>query len=86
MASITIPNIPDQVRDELASRAASTGRSLQDYLRSELLKLVQRPDPALLLDRIRERKRLTNSTLSADQILSLQCDEDATDPPFGELG
>jgi antitoxin FitA len=75
MASITIRDVPDAARDELASRAASTGRSLQEYLRSELLNLVQRPDPAVLLERIRERKRLTKSTLNAEQILKHQ-DED----------
>jgi antitoxin FitA len=61
MASITIRNIPDEVRDELASRAASSGRSLQEYVRSELLNLLQRPDPAVLVERIRERKRQTKS-------------------------
>lgn len=69
---MTIRDVPDAARDELASSAASSGRSLQEYLRSELLNLVQRPDPAV---RIRERKRLTKSTLSADQILKHQ-DED----------
>ena len=75
MASITIRNFPDAARDELASRVASSGRSLQEYLRSELLNLVQRNDPAVLLERIRERKRLTKSTLNADQILKHR-DED----------
>jgi antitoxin FitA len=75
MASITIRDVPDAVRDELVSRAASTGRSLQEYLRSELLNLLRRPDPSVLLERIRERKRLTKSSLNADQILKHQ-DED----------
>jgi antitoxin FitA len=75
MTSITIRDVPDAARDELASRAASSGRSLQEYLRSELVKLAQRPDPDVLLERIRERKRLTRSTLDAEQILKHQ-DED----------
>lgn len=29
MASVTIRNVPDEARDELAARAALTGRSLQ---------------------------------------------------------
>jgi plasmid stability protein len=35
--SITIRNVPEEVRDELASRAALAGRSLQEHLRSELI-------------------------------------------------
>lgn len=69
MASITIRDVPDEARDELAARAAITGRSLQEYLRSELIELAQRPDPAALLARIRERKRRTGSELPADRIL-----------------
>ncbi|WP_396654373.1 FitA-like ribbon-helix-helix domain-containing protein, partial [Microbacterium sp.] len=30
--AITVRNVPDDVRDELASRAARSGRSLQEYL------------------------------------------------------
>ncbi len=41
----------------------------------ELPNLVPQPDPAELLERIRERKRRTKSTLNAEQILKHQ-DED----------
>jgi antitoxin FitA len=30
--AITIRNVPEEVRDELAARAARSGRSLQEYL------------------------------------------------------
>ena len=69
MASITIRDVPDEARDELAARAAITGRSLQEYLRSELIELSRRPDPDVLLARIRERKQRTGSELLADRIL-----------------
>jgi len=69
MASITIRDVPDEARDELAARAAITGRSLQEYLRSELIELSRRPDPDVLLARIRERKQRTGSELPADRIL-----------------
>lgn len=69
MASITIRDVPDEARDELAARAAITGRSLQEYLRSELIELSRRPDPDVLLARIRDRKQRTGSELPADQIL-----------------
>jgi plasmid stability protein len=69
MASITIRNVPDRDRDELASRAARSGRSLQEYLRKELIDLANRPDPDALARRISERKHRTSTTLSAAKIL-----------------
>ena len=67
--SITIREVPDEACDELASRAAATGRSLQEYLRMQLIELARRPDPEALLARIRERKQHTGSRLPADKIL-----------------
>ncbi len=69
MASITVRDVPDSARDELASRAARTGRSLQEYLRKELIDLASRPDPAALAQRISERKRQTGTTLTAAKII-----------------
>jgi plasmid stability protein len=69
MASITIRNVPDETRDDLAARAAITGRSLQEYLRSELIELSRRPDPDVLLATVRQRKQRTGSELPADRIL-----------------
>lgn len=68
-ASITVRNVPDSVRDELAARAARSGRSLQEYLRAELIELAGRPDLATLMARVEERKRSTHSRLAADEIL-----------------
>lgn len=69
MASITVRDVPDSARDELAARAARSGRSLQEYLRQELIGLARRPDPTDLAERIAERKRQTGSTLSAASIV-----------------
>ncbi len=69
MASITVRDVPDRARDELASRAARTGRSLQEYLRKELIDLASRPDPEDLARRIVERKQKTSTTLSAAKII-----------------
>lgn len=68
--SITIRDVPDETRDELASRARSSGRSLQEYLRGELIELARRPDPAALMTRVRDRKQRTGSHLPAGRILS----------------
>lgn len=68
--SITIREVPEETRDELAARAARTGRSLQEYLRAQLIELARHPDPEALLARIRERKSKTESTLSRERILA----------------
>lgn len=70
MTSITVRNVPEAVRDELAARAARTGRSLQEYLRGELIQLAKYPEPATLMSRVRERKKNTQSSLTTRQILS----------------
>jgi antitoxin FitA len=70
--SITIRNIPDQSRDELAARAARQGQSLQEFLRSELIALAERPDNRSLMASVRARKHQTRSTLSAERILELR--------------
>jgi len=67
--SITIRDVPQTTRDELAARAARTGRSLQEYLRAQLIELARRPDPEALFARIRARKAATASNLSRKRIL-----------------
>lgn len=67
--SMTIRDVPDDVRDELAARARRSGRSLQEYVRAELTDLARRPDPETLIARIRQRKDRTGSTLSSEEIL-----------------
>jgi len=74
-ASITIRNVPHHARNELAARAALTGRSLQEYLRAQLIELATRPDAEALLARIRDRKRRTGTRLPAEKILA-HCDPD----------
>lgn len=70
MPSITIRDVPVDVRDELAARARLTGRSLQEYLLAELAELASKPDPDVLIARARARTHHTGSTLSAAQILA----------------
>ncbi|MGH3832344.1 MAG: FitA-like ribbon-helix-helix domain-containing protein [Pseudonocardiaceae bacterium] len=67
--SITIRNVPDDVRDELAGRAARAGRSLQEHLRGELIELARRPSVEQLLECVRERKTITSTRLCIEEIL-----------------
>ncbi len=69
MASITIRHVPDDVRDELAARAARAGRSLQEHLRTELIELARKPSVEEILRRARSRSRATSSRLPAARIL-----------------
>jgi antitoxin FitA len=70
--SMTIRDVPDETRDELAARAARAGQSLQEYLRGQLVALAQRPSPDILWDRVQHRLRATGSQLPADAILELR--------------
>ncbi len=67
--AITVRDVPDDTRDELAARAARSGRSLQEYLRIRLIQLATSPDPGELVSRIRDRKATTRSQLTVDRIL-----------------
>ncbi len=67
--SITIRNVPDDVRDELATRAARAGRSLQEHLRAELTELARRPTADEVLQRVRARKAATRTRLGTTDIL-----------------
>lgn len=66
---ITIRDVPDKVRDELAARAALQGKSMQEYLRSELQRLAARPSVETWLEQVRKRKRASGTRLSPKQIL-----------------
>lgn len=66
---ITIRDVPGEVRDELAARAALQGKSMQEYLKGELERLSSRPPVEQVLARIRERKKLTATRVPPEEIL-----------------
>lgn len=68
--TITIRNVPKDVRNELAARASRSGRSLQEYLLHEVTELAARPTMADLLDEVRERKRATGTRLVVEELLA----------------
>jgi plasmid stability protein len=70
--SITIRDVPEATRDELAARAASAGRSLQEYLRAKLIELAGQPDAEALVGRIRARKSAHPVSLTVEQILAFR--------------
>jgi plasmid stability protein len=66
---ITVRNVPEKVRDELAARAALQGKSMQEYLRTELERLADRPTMDAWLEQVRKRKRASQTRVSSRQIL-----------------
>lgn len=68
--SMTIRDVPDETRAELAARAARAGQSLQEYVRSQLIGLAQRPSPDQLWDRVQHRVLTTGTRLPAEVIVA----------------
>jgi plasmid stability protein len=68
--SITIRDVPDETRDELAARAALTGRSLQEYLRTRIIELASRPDAEVWVARVRARKAATGGSINVERLLA----------------
>lgn len=69
---ITIRDVPEKVRDELAARAALKGKSMQEFLRAELERVAARPSVDVWLQQVRKRKRAAQTRVSARQILRLR--------------
>lgn len=68
--AITIRNVPERVRDELAARAARSGRSLQEYLLLHLTELVEKPTMEEWVERVRARLRAHPTTVTRADILA----------------
>ena len=66
---ITIRDVPEKVRDELAARAALQGKSMQEYLRGELERMASRPSVDAWLQQVRKRKRASQTRVPSRQIL-----------------
>jgi plasmid stability protein len=68
--AITIRDVPDDVRDELAARAARAGQSLQEYLRGMLVESTARPQVADVIAQARTRVTATGSRVGFETILA----------------
>lgn len=69
MPAVTVRDLPDAVRDELAARAARSGQSLQEYLRVMLVASVAKPTVGDVLSRARARVDATGSVIDPRSIL-----------------
>ena len=68
--AITVRDVPNEVRDELAARAAREGKSLQEYLRGMLIDSVARPPFSDVIARARARVDATGVKANAESILA----------------
>jgi plasmid stability protein len=55
MTTVVIRDVPESVRNELAARAARSGKSMQQYVLQALQGLVARPAQEDVLNEIRKR-------------------------------
>jgi plasmid stability protein len=67
---ITIRDVPEKVRDELASRAAARGQSMQEYLRGVLERMASRPTVEAWLEQVKGRKRASGRRVTTRSILT----------------
>jgi antitoxin FitA len=68
--AITIRNVPEHVRDELAMRAARSGRSLQEYLALQLVEMASTPTAEDIIARARARARAVGPALTAESFVA----------------
>ena len=68
--AITIRDVPDTVKAELAARAARAGMSMQEYLRGMLVQSATRPAVDDVIARARSRVEATGVRVDAELILA----------------
>ena len=69
MTTITIRNVPKDTHDELVSRASASGKSLQEYLRAELIAMADRPDINTWLAGVERRLKASPNKVTSETIL-----------------
>lgn len=70
MVALTIRDVPQEVRDELAARAARRGQSLQEFLSLQLRELAARPAVDDVIARARHRVTTTGGRVPVKAILA----------------
>lgn len=75
--SVTIRNVPEPVRDELAARAARAGQSLQEYLLAELTRQASVPPIEEILARAQARAKAVGGPTVEQVVASIRAARDA---------
>lgn len=68
--AVTVRDVPDEVREELAARAARAGKSLQEYVRGMLIDAAAYPPVEDVIARARARVTATGLRVDAETILA----------------
>jgi antitoxin FitA len=68
--AITVRNVPTEIRDELAARAAGVGSSLQEFLLAQFVEITARPPLDVVVQRARARVKATKTHVNVGDILS----------------
>lgn len=66
---LTIRDVPEKVRDELAARAALQGKSMQEFIRNELERIAARPSLEAWTSALRDRKQSAARRVAPSKIL-----------------
>lgn len=69
LIQITIRGVPEEVRDQLAVRAALQRQPTQEFLRGDLERIASRPSVEIWLERVRYRKAAGDNRISSSDIL-----------------
>jgi plasmid stability protein len=69
MVAVTVRDVPDDVRNELAARAARRGQSLQEYLLAELRDIAARPSAIDVVSAARARLAAVGGQVRASDIV-----------------
>ncbi len=67
---ITIRNVPEKVRDELAKRAAIRHQSIEAYVLSELEWIAAKTRNELVYERVTEKLEQIEARVDSDKIVS----------------
>ncbi len=70
MPALTVRNVPREVIDELAARAARRGQSMESYVRERLVESVAKPTNQEVLERVRARLAATGTHVPIEEILA----------------
>lgn len=69
MVNLTIRDVPQETRDELAARARRKGQSLQEFVRATLVRAADQADQEELWAEVERRVAREGTQLSADWIV-----------------
>lgn len=78
MSTLDVPDVPDEVRAQLAAQASARGQTLPEYLRDQLAELAHGGRGVALLDRFEGRadgSRLSDEEL-ADEVERFRVERD----------